>query len=68
MAKTLKESAFLPVKFRSAAAVEDEFYRTEVSIPALSWDGEVPPEPSPSPPSTPQPSPSTLLSPMMWRE
>jgi hypothetical protein len=35
-------------QFRSAAAVEDKFWGTEVSVPAPSWDGEVPPEPSPS--------------------
>jgi hypothetical protein len=36
-----------PEQFRSAAAVEDKFRGTEVSVPAPCWDGEVPPEPSP---------------------
>jgi hypothetical protein len=74
-AKTLNQSAFLPVKFRSAAAVEDQFWGTEVSVSAPCRDGEVPPEPSPSTPSPPPlspstspPSPSTLRSPMMRRE
>jgi hypothetical protein len=64
-----------PVKFRSAAAVEDQFWGTEVSVPAPCRDGEVPPEPSPLTPWPPPPSPSTsppspsmLLSPMMRRE
>jgi hypothetical protein len=35
-------------QFRSAAAVEDKFRGTEVSILAPCRDGEVPPEPSPS--------------------
>jgi hypothetical protein len=39
---------FFPEQFRSAAAVEDKFRRTEVSVPAPCRDGEVPPEPSPS--------------------
>jgi hypothetical protein len=67
-AKTLNQSVFLPVKFHSAAAVEDQFRGTEVSVWAPCRDGEVPPEPSPSTPSRPPPSPSTLLSPMMRRE
>jgi hypothetical protein len=46
--KTLKESAFFPEQFRSAAAVEDIFQGTEVSVPAPYQDREVPPEPSPS--------------------
>jgi hypothetical protein len=70
--KTLNRSVFLPVKFRSAAAVEDQFQGIEVSVPAPCRDGEVPPEPSPSPPppspSTSLPSPSMLMSPMMRRE
>jgi hypothetical protein len=32
----------------SSAAATDEFWGTEVSIPAPCRDGEVPPEPSPS--------------------
>jgi hypothetical protein len=35
-------------QFRSSAAIEDKFRGIEVSIPAPCWDGEVPPEPSPS--------------------
>jgi hypothetical protein len=42
------ESAFFPEQFRSAAAVEDKFRGTEVSVPAPCQDGEVPSEPSPS--------------------
>jgi hypothetical protein len=34
--------------FHSAAAVEDKFHWTEVSVPSPCWDGEVLPEPSPS--------------------
>jgi hypothetical protein len=56
--KTLEESTFFPEQFRNSAAVTDEFWGTEVSVPAPCRDGEVPPEPSPS----------TLLSPMMRRE
>jgi hypothetical protein len=67
-AKTLNQSAFLPVKFHSAAAVEDQFWGTEVYVRSPCLDGEVSPEPSPSTPSPPPPSPSTLLSPMMRRE
>jgi hypothetical protein len=40
--------AFFPEQFRNAAAVEDKFRRTEVSILAPCRDGEVPPKPSPS--------------------
>jgi hypothetical protein len=40
--------AFFPEQFRSAAAIEDKFWWTEVSILAPCRDGEVPPEPSPS--------------------
>jgi hypothetical protein len=40
--------AFFPEQFRNAAAVEDKFWGTEVSIPAPCRDREVPPEPSPS--------------------
>jgi hypothetical protein len=64
-AKTLRESAFLLEKFCSAAAIEDQFWGTEVSVPAPCRDGELPPEPSPSIPS---PSPSPLMSSMMRRE
>jgi hypothetical protein len=39
---------FFPEQFRSAAAVKDKFWGTEVSVLAPCWDGEVPPEPSPS--------------------
>jgi hypothetical protein len=46
--KTLGESAKFPEEFHSAAAVEDEFRGTEVSVPAPCQDGEVPPESSPS--------------------
>jgi hypothetical protein len=35
-------------QFRSSAAIADEFWGTEVSVPAPCRDGEVPPEPSPS--------------------
>jgi hypothetical protein len=41
------ESAKFLEQFRSSAAA-DEFRGTEVSVPAPSRDGEVPPEPSPS--------------------
>jgi hypothetical protein len=40
--------AFFPEQFRSSAAIEDKFQRTEVSVPAPCRDREVPPEPSPS--------------------
>jgi hypothetical protein len=43
-----KKLAFFPEQFRSAAAVEDKFRGTEVSVLAPCQDGEVPPEPSPS--------------------
>jgi hypothetical protein len=75
VAKTLNRSVFFPVKFRSVAAVEDQFRGTGVSVLPPYRDGEVPPKPSPSTPlpplpspSTSPPSPSTLLSPMMRRE
>jgi hypothetical protein len=63
--KTLNESMFSHIKFRSAAAIVDEVQGTEVSVPAPCQDGELPPEPSPS---SPPPSSSPLLSPMMRRE
>jgi hypothetical protein len=46
--KTLRESANFQKEFRSSAATTDEFWGTEVSVPAPYRDGEVPPEPSPS--------------------
>jgi hypothetical protein len=46
--KTLRESAKFLEQFRSSAATIDEFWGTEVFVPAPCWDGEVPPEPSPS--------------------
>jgi hypothetical protein len=73
--QTVNQSAFFPEKFRSATAVEEQFWGTEVSVPAPYRDGEVPSEPSPSTPSPPPPSPSTsppspstLMSPMVRRE
>jgi hypothetical protein len=46
--KTLKEPAIFQKEFRSSAAAIDEFWGTEVSVPAPCRDEEVPPEPSPS--------------------
>jgi hypothetical protein len=73
--KTLEESVFFQKKFRSSAAATDEIRGIEVSVSAPFWDGEVPPEPSPSTPSPSPPSPSIsppspspLLPPMMRRE
>jgi hypothetical protein len=40
--------AFFLKQFRSSAAAGDEFWGTEVSIPAPCRDREVPLEPSPS--------------------
>jgi hypothetical protein len=40
--KTLKESASIHEKFRSTAAIEDQFWGTEVSVPASCRDGELP--------------------------
>jgi hypothetical protein len=40
--------AFFLEHFRSATAVEDKFWGTEVSVLAPCRDGEVPLEPSPS--------------------
>jgi hypothetical protein len=37
---------FFLEQFRSSAAATDEFWGTEVSVPAPCRDGEVPPEPS----------------------
>jgi hypothetical protein len=39
---------FFPEQFRSAAAVEDKFRGTKVSVPAPCQDREVLPEPSSS--------------------
>jgi hypothetical protein len=64
-AKTLNSSVSIHEKFHSAAAIKDQFWGTEVSVPTSCRDGELPPEPSPS---TPRPSPLLLLSPMMRRE
>jgi hypothetical protein len=41
--KTLNKLVFFPEKFRSAAVVEDQFWGTEVSVPAPCRDGELPP-------------------------
>jgi hypothetical protein len=46
--KTLEESAKFLEQFCSSTATIDEFWGTEVSIPAPCRDREVPPEPSPS--------------------
>jgi hypothetical protein len=35
-------------KTKSYSSAPDEFWGTEVSVPAPHWDREVPPEPSPS--------------------
>jgi hypothetical protein len=64
-AKTLNSPVSTHEKFRSTAAIEIQFWGTEVSVPAPCRDGELPPEPSPS---TPPPSPLSLLTPMMRRE
>jgi hypothetical protein len=45
--KTLNRSAIFEKEFYSSAAA-DEFWGTEVSVPAPCRDGEVPLEPSPS--------------------
>jgi hypothetical protein len=39
---------FFEKKYCISAAATNEFWGTEVSIPAPCQDGEVPPEPSPS--------------------
>jgi hypothetical protein len=63
-----KESSIDPRKVCSAAAIEDQFRGTKVSVPVPCRDGEPSPStPEPSP-STPPPSPSPLLTPMMRRE
>jgi hypothetical protein len=41
-------SAFFLEQFRIAAAVEDKFRGTKVSVSAPCRNGEVPPKPSPS--------------------
>jgi hypothetical protein len=46
--KTLGESAIFQKEFRSSTATVDEFWGTEVSVPAPCRDGEVPSKPSPS--------------------
>jgi hypothetical protein len=46
--KTLGESAKFPERFCSAAAIEDKFRGTKISVLAPYQGGEVPPEPSPS--------------------
>jgi hypothetical protein len=73
--KTLNRLVFFEKKSCSSVAATDEFWGTEVSVPAPCRDGEVPLEPSPSvsilsppSPSTSPPSPSPLLPPMMRRE
>jgi hypothetical protein len=38
--------AFFPEQFRSATAIKDKFWGTEVSVLAPCRDGEVPPDPS----------------------
>ena len=48
-ATTLRGYALFDRNTRAAAAIADKFRGTEVSVPAPSRDGEVPPEPSPSP-------------------
>jgi hypothetical protein len=42
-----KSIGVFPEQFRSAAAIKDKFWGTEVSVPAPCRDGEVPPELSP---------------------
>jgi hypothetical protein len=42
-AKTLNHPVSVHEKFHSAAAIEDQFWGTEVSIPAPYRDGELPP-------------------------
>ena len=63
-AKTLIPRVIFQKGFRSTAGIDDKFRGTEVSVPARRWDGELPPESSPS---TPPPSSSPLLTPMMRR-
>jgi hypothetical protein len=63
--RTLNQSTSVDENFCSAATIEDQFWGTEVSVPAPCRDGEFPPKPSPS---TPPPSSSPLLSHMMRRE
>jgi hypothetical protein len=46
--KTLNRSVFFEKNSCSSAAATDEFWGTEVSVPAPYRDGEVPPKPSPS--------------------
>jgi hypothetical protein len=63
--KNPKESASIHEKFCSAAAIEDKFWGTEISVLAPCRDGKLPLEPSPS---TPPPSSLPLLTPIMRRE
>ena len=63
--KTLKQLAFSREEFHCAAAIEDKFRGTKVSVPAPCRDEELQPESSPS---TPPPSSSPLLTLMMRRE
>jgi hypothetical protein len=44
--KTLKELAIFQKEFRSSAATADEFWGTEVSVPAPCQDGKLSPESS----------------------
>jgi hypothetical protein len=46
--KTLGESAIFQKEFRSSVVTTNEFWGTEISVPAPCRDGEVPSEPSPS--------------------
>jgi hypothetical protein len=62
---TLNELASIHEKFRSAAAIEDEFRGTKISVPTPRRDRELPLEPSSS---TLPPSSSPLLTPMMRRD
>jgi hypothetical protein len=43
-AKTLKESVSIHEKFCSTATIKDEFWGTEIYVPAPCRDGELPPE------------------------
>jgi hypothetical protein len=63
--KILKEFVSINEKFGSAAAIEDQFRKTEVYVLVTYQDGKLPPEPSPS---TPPSSSSMLLTTMMRRE
>jgi hypothetical protein len=56
--KNPKSIGAIQEKFRSAAAIEEQFQGTKFSVPALCRDGKL----------SPEPSPSMLLTPMMRRE